>query len=395
MVRKTIPLLLVLAFAGGCATHPKPAKAPVSAGAPLPPMQKALADYRAIASKGGWVTVPDGPKLVKGDTGERVALLRKRLFTTGDLTKGKESNVFDDDLNAAVQRFQVRHGLASPTSSSESRAAGSGMEPDGAVAKETLAALNVPVEERVRQLETGIERRKELGSLGDRYVVVNIPDFRLKVVDKGKPVLGMKVVVGRGKEWQTPLLDSRINYLILNPRWNVPEGIFEKELLRDLRNDPTYLARHNMAVIQTSGDKTGPVDASTIDWNQVNGKNPHLRIVQREGAGNSLGRIKFMFPNPYAVYLHDTPQKKLFARAMRALSHGCVRVENPMELAVYLMKDDPQWTRERIESAIGSGRNRDVPLPSPIDLHIIYLTSWVDDEGQVNFRDDVYGRERL
>ena len=148
-----------------------------------------------------------------------------------------------------------------------------------------------------------------------------------------------------------------------------------------------------MAVIQTSGDKTGAVDASTIDWSQVNGKSPHLRIVQREGAGNSLGRIKFMFPNPYAVYLHDTPQKKLFARNMRALSHGCVRVENPMELAVYLMKDDPQWTRERIESAIASGRNRDVPIPSPIDLHIIYLTSWVDYEGQVNFRNDVYGRE--
>ena len=378
MVRKTIPLLLILTLAGGCAPRTRPAKAPVSTGAPLPPMQKALADYRQIAAKGGWVTVPDGPPLVKGEIGERVALLRKRLSTTDDLTKGKGSDVFDDDLEAAVQRFQVRHGL----------------EPDGTVAKETLAALNVPVEDRIRQLETGIERRKEMGSFGDRYVVVNIPDFRLKVVDNGKPVLGMKVVLGQRKEWQTPLLASRINYLILNPKWNVPDGIFEKELLRDIRNDPTYLARHNMAVIQTSGDKTGAVDASTIDWSQVNGKSPHLRIVQREGAGNSLGRIKFMFPNPYAVYLHDTPQKKLFARNMRALSHGCVRVENPMELAVYLMKDDPQWTRERIESAIASGRNRDVPIPSPIDLHIIYLTSWVDDQGQVNFRNDVYGRER-
>lgn len=373
MGRSIIAILIL--FAAGCAPTPKPARVPTPTGPALSPMAKALADYRVIAAKGGWPSVPSGPKLLRGDVGERVALLRQRLFVTRDLTRGRESDIFDDDLEAAVQRFQLRHGL----------------EPDGSIGKETLEALNVPVEMRIRQLQLGIERQKELSTkLGDRYVAVNIPDFRLNVVDNGRPVLGMKVVVGRRRQWQTPLLSSRIKYLILNPKWNVPAGIFEKELIHNLRKDPTYLSRHNMAVIQTSGERADP---SLIDWTQVSGKNPGLRIVQREGAGNSLGRIKFMFPNPHDVYLHDTPQKKLFARDMRALSHGCVRVEQPMDLAVYLMKDSPEWSRERIESAIASGRNRNVSLPLPIDVHIIYVTAWVDSQGTVNFRNDIYGHD--
>ncbi len=371
---RSLFLLTTLLIAAGCATAPKPAARWREVA--VPSLERALSDYRRIEANGGWPSVPDGPKLLPGDTSERVDAVRKRLVVTGDLARSKSTGDFyDEDLVRAVTRFQERHGL----------------EPDGTIGKETVLAFNVPVYDRIRQIELNIRRREELKRLGDRYLAVNIPDFRLKVVDGGKVVLGMKVVVGQRREWQTPLLSSQITYLILNPKWNVPDGIFAKELIHDLRKDATYLTRHGMKVLQAS---TGTVvDPATIDWNQVSAKGSGYRIVQREGAGNSLGRIKFMFPNPYAVYLHDTPQKKLFGRAMRALSHGCVRVEQPMDLATYLMKDDPEWARERIESAIASGRNRDVPLPSPMPLHIIYLTSWVDDQGVLNFRNDIYGND--
>jgi murein L,D-transpeptidase YcbB/YkuD len=202
----------------------------------------------------------------------------------------------------------------------------------------------------------------------------------------------MKVVVGQRRQWQTPPLDSQIRYLVLNPQWNVPSGIFEKELIHDLRRDPTYLERHHMKVVSTVAN-AGVIDPATIDWSQVNGRNPQMRIVQHEGAGNSLGRIKFLFPNPYDVYLHDTPMKKFFSRNMRALSHGCVRVEHPLDLAELLMDSSPSWGRERIQRAIDSGRNQNIPLSSPVPVHIIYRTAWVDEKGTANFRDDVYGRD--
>lgn len=378
------PLLLIaflfMTLAAGCAGKPPPtrAKAPAPTGGGRPSiigLPKVLQDYQEIAAKGGWPMVPNVDKLEKGAQGEAVSVLRKRLMVTGDLPKGKDGDLYDDAVVEGVQRFQMRHGL----------------EPDGAVGKDTLQALNVPVEERIHQIQVNLARKDSMPEeTANRYVVVNIPDFRLKVIENGKPALGMKVVLGQRKQWQTPLIDSQIKYLILNPKWNVPAGIFAKELIYDLRKDPTYLERHRMKVVSVAGE----VDPATIDWNTVSAKNPQMRIVQREGAGNSLGRIKFMFPNPYDVYLHDTPQKKLFARNMRALSHGCVRVEQPLDLATYLLsKDDGSWTREKIESAINTGRNRDIPLATPIPVHIIYRTAWVDEAGSPNFRNDIYGRD--
>lgn len=376
-----LTLVLALFVAVGCASKPPPThvKAVPAAKPSLTGLQQALQAYREIAAKGGWPSVPRVSKLQKGDAGPAVAALRQRLVVTGDLPKAKkDGEVFDEDVEQALMRFQERHGF----------------DPDGVIGKETLAALNVPVEERIRQLQVALVARERLPKdLGDPAVIVNVPDFRLKVIEGDKKALEMKVVLGQRKEWQTPLLDSQIKYLILNPKWNVPEGIFEKEMIHHLRKNPEYLAKNNMVVLGTVDGKTQTVDAATIDWTQVSAKNPGYRIVQREGAGNSLGRVKFMFPNPYAVYLHDTPQKSFFKRQMRALSHGCVRVERPLDLAEYLMKDDPEWSREKLEKVIASRRNRDVPLPKPVAVHIIYITSWVDEQGRVNFRDDVYGKD--
>jgi murein L,D-transpeptidase YcbB/YkuD len=374
--------ILILSLTHGCAGKPPPtrAKAPEAAVKPsLTGLEQALQVYKDIAAKGGWPSVPPVSKLQKGDAGPAVTALRQRLAVTGDLAKNKkEGEAFDDDVERAVMRFQERHGF----------------DPDGVAGKETLAALNVPAEERVRQLKIGLAARERLpAQLGDPAVIVNVPDYRLKVIDGGRKALEMKVVLGQRRQWQTPLLDSQIKYLILNPKWNVPDGIFEKEMIHHLRKNPEYIAKNNMVVLGNVDGKTQAVDPATIDWTKVSARNPGYRIVQREGAGNSLGRIKFMFPNPYAVYLHDTPQKSFFKRQMRALSHGCVRVERPMDLAEYLLKDDPEWTRERIEKAIASRRNRDVPLPKPVDVHIIYVTTWVDDQGRVNFRDDIYGKD--
>jgi murein L,D-transpeptidase YcbB/YkuD len=376
-----LALAALLLHAAGCASKPPPtrAKAPETVKPSLTGLQQALQVYKDIAAKGGWPTLPPVSKLQKGDTGGTVAVLRRRLVVTGDLAKGKrEGEVFDDDVEKAVMRFQERHGF----------------DPDGVVGKETLLALNVSAEDRVRQLQIGLAARERVPKdLGDPAVIVNVPDYRLKVIEDGNKALEMKVVLGQKRQWQTPLLDSQIKYLIFNPKWNVPDGIFEKEMIHHLRKNPEYLAKNNMVVLGHVDGKTQAVDASTIDWAQVSARNPGYRIVQREGAGNSLGRVKFMFPNPHAVYLHDTPQKSLFKRQMRALSHGCVRVERPMDLATYLLKDDPEWTREMIEKAIASGRNRDVPLPQPVNVHIIYITTWVDDQGRVNFRDDIYGKD--
>lgn len=372
--------LLALVLTHGCVSKPPPTKArvPEAAKPSLTGLQKALSDYKAIAAKGGWAGV-HATKLKKGDSGEAVLELKKRLIVTGDLPKEKgEGTILDDGVEQAVMSFQERHGF----------------DPDGVIGKETLAALNVPVEDRIRQLQVALVARERLpADLGDPAVIVNIPDFRLKVIEGGRTVFGMKVVVGQRKDWQTPLLSSQIKYLIFNPKWNVPPGIFEKELIHHLRKDPEYLAKNNMKVIGIVDGKVQVVDPSTVDWTQVSAKNPGYRIVQAEGDGNSLGRIKFMFPNPDAVYLHDTPQKSFFKRQMRALSHGCVRVERPIDLAEFLMKDDPEWTRDKIQKAIASRKNRDVHLPHPVSVHIIYITAWVDEGGRVNFRNDVYGKD--
>ena len=276
--------------------------------------------------------------------------LREHLVLLGDLRAA------DAPLDSGLRSFQLRHGL----------------EPTGKLDKATRAALAVPLAERVRALELNLERWRWLpSSIGERYLMVNIPDFGLQVVERERPVLAMKVVVGKTVS-QTPVMSDLMTTLVMNPYWNVPESIAANEILPEQAKDPTYLQRHNMEVVTQDGVS---------------------RIRQRPGPGNALGDYKFVFPNHLNVYLHDTPADKLFERNERDFSHGCVRVERPAELAEYVLRGNAEWSTERVEKTLADGREVHVALEQPLPVYIVYFTSWVDEEGRVHFRDDVYGQD--
>ncbi len=338
-------------------------------------LKKALSLYRKLDRNEAWPVIPPGRKLVLGDQGERVRLLRKRLVIAGELPKGDEQDDFDAETEEALKRFQEKNEL----------------EPDGAVGDATLKYLNATVDDRIRTLTVNMERRRWVAdTLGDRHVFVNIPDFHLYAVDGGKTRLSMNVVVGLGREWQTPSLSSQITHLILNPQWHVPTNIIKKELMSKIRANPDYVGKERMKAYYVTENGTEPIDPATFNWTEASPS--QLRLVQKEGAGNALGRIKFMFSNPFDIYLHDTPQQRFFARWMRALSHGCVRVEKPLDLAEFVMENS-EMSREAIERAIARGTNQSVPLKDPIPVHILYWTAWADSDGRVHFRNDVYGKD--
>ena len=334
-------------------------------------LHQALAAYRALQAKGGWPAVPPGPALKTGARGPRVAALRARLAAEGDLpaetapaqegtspsptkTTPPAPDVFDGSVTAAVSHFQQRHGL----------------EVTGKIDEDTLAELNVPVEDRIRQLQVNMERWRWMpATLGERYIVVNVPEFRLDVVEEGKTVLTMPVIVGKDQS-RTPAFSDKMSYIEVNPYWNIPNTIAEAEILPKLGSNPGYLASHNMEYV---GEPA--------------------RLRQLPGGDNPLGKLKFMFPNDFDIYLHDTPAHHLFAKTERSFSHGCIRLEKPFDLAVYLLKDDPKWTPEALQAAIDSGENQQISLSKPLPVHILYWTAWVEPDGTVEFRKDIYDHD--
>jgi L,D-transpeptidase YcbB len=314
--------------------------------------------YRGIVARGGWPVVPDGPFLKSDVRDPRVEALRARMEASGFADEAPEGrDLYDAPLQTAVIAFQERNGL----------------EADGVVGKGTLEVLNVPAEDRLRQIEVNLERWRWMPrALGERYIVVNTAAFVLDVVEDGRTVLPMRVVVGKPAT-KTPMFSGMMTYLVLAPYWNVPSGIAQNEILPKVERDPGYLSRNGYEMTTGAGGR--------------------VSIRQKPGAKNALGRIKFMFPNSFNVYLHDTPSRSLFGRAARAFSHGCIRVEQPVELAEYLLRDNPDWDREKILAAIDQGRERAVILKEPIPVHLVYWTVWVDDAGVVQFREDLYGRD--
>jgi len=344
-------------------------------------LRKALSVYRSLLIRGEWPRVSAARLLRKGSMSDRVAELRRRLAASGDIADDMMggTNVFDTELEEAVMNFQARHGLKA----------------DGVVGRETLNALNVPLKKRIRQIELNMERlRWILGNVEQRSIVVNIANFELYVVENGRTVLSMKVVVGK-PYWDTPVFTSKMTYLIINPSWNVPDSIAGEEILKEIRKDHHYLARENFQVLKGWGSREEEIDSGKIDWSRITAENLPYRFRQKPGPLNPLGRLKFMLPNKFNVYLHDTPAKGLFSSNVRAFSHGCTRIEKPLELAEYLLHDDPTWTREKLLAAIDEGTEKEVNIPRPLNVHFLYLTAWVDEKGVVQFRTDIYGRDKL
>ncbi|MFV2072158.1 MAG: murein L,D-transpeptidase [Thermoanaerobaculales bacterium] len=338
-------------------------------------LRRALVRYRGIMAAGGWPAVPAGPVLKLGSFGPRVATLRNRLSTTGDLTAPNppDPSIFDDRLESGVKSFQARHGI----------------DPDGKVGPRSIEELNIPVSARINQIRASLERmRWVFRDLPEDFLVVDIAGFHAYLFRDGEEIWSTRVQVGKPFH-ATPVFKDSMRFLDFNPTWTIPPGILRNEILPAIRRDPDYLRRNNMSVVTTAGKV---VDPSTIDWPATASKGFPYMIRQEPGPGNALGRVKFMFPNKYMVYLHDTPSKGLFARSERAFSHGCIRTENPFELATLLLGDQG-WDRARIDQVVASKKTTRVNLSEPLTVMLLYWTAEADENGAVFFRKDLYDRD--
>ncbi|MCX6559046.1 MAG: L,D-transpeptidase family protein [Candidatus Aminicenantes bacterium] len=347
-------------------------------------LREALRELTNVVARGGWPPVPIGPSIRPGDSGPRVLALRERLALGGDLAAGSAAagpaaaaDVYDDTVAAAVRRFQTRLGTA----------------PDGVVGQETLASLNVSAEERLTQLKVNLERWRWLPrDFGRRYLMINIPAFHLDLVENGSVTLDMRVVVGSNAA-QTPVFEEMMTTIEVNPVWNVPATIAAKEIVANVKREPGYFRRWGYKLYDGWGAGASEIDPSAVDWNALNESNFRYRVLQAPGPLNSLGRLAFLFPNPWAVYLHDTPQRELFQQSTRSFSHGCIRIAWPLDLAVALLRNDPAWTKESLQAAIDGGANKMLSIPDPLPVYIVYLTAWREPDGAIHFRKDIYGRD--
>jgi murein L,D-transpeptidase YcbB/YkuD len=323
-------------------------------------LQKALGDLNGQKEKGGWPQVPSA---------HDDAALRQRLQASGHL-KG-------DDLPAAIKSFQELNGVP----------------PTGKVDDKTLAALNVPLDWRIKQVAINMQRWRWMpDDLGERHFLVNIPYFHLVARESGKPVMDIRVVVGKPGH-NTPIFSEDMKTVVFSPYWNIPDTIAENETAPAIARDPNYLNKQGIEILRVSSKGTETVDAASVKWDSPDAVRG-LVFRQKPGDSNALGHVKFLFPNPYNVYLHDTPADALFAKPGRAFSHGCVRVEEPETLAKSVLKGYPEWDEEKIFAAMQAGVEKQVRLTKPIPVHIAYFTAWVDDNGGLHFQPDIYGYDK-
>ncbi len=342
-------------------------------------LKDALAAYRRIEAKGAWAIIEKGPALKPGMKGPRVAQVKRRLSITGDFRESSDSDTYDEQLAAAVKSFQRRHGL----------------EEDGAVGADTLVEMNVPAKERIEQIVINLERRRWLAPyLGERYIYVNIADNDLKVVEKGKTIHVARVVVGKPFH-ETPVFSGTMTYIEVNPYWNVPHSIAINELLPKIRQNPAYLPANDYLLLTRMGDNNSAIDPASVNWSTITPQNFPFTLRQRPGAKNALGTMAFMFPNPHNVFIHDTSSRDLFVREGRFFSHGCMRVQFPMKLAILLLArpDAGTWTERKLQSIIDTKQQTRVDLKDPVAVHVTYLTAWADPDGTVQFRKDAYKRD--
>ena len=342
----------------------------------------ALQLYLKLAQEGEGEPLPPLRKTLKpGDTYAGLAALEQRLRRLGDLPPDKvaasNSGVYGEPLVDAVKHFQQRHGLT----------------PDGKIDAATFKQLTIPLAYRVKQLQYTIERFRWLPSgLASPLIAVNIPEFMLRGYENHQAALKMRVIVGKAfRDRQTPVFQDTMEYVIFRPYWNVPTRITHKELIPDLEKKPGYLTKHQYELVDQSGHATMPEEISAETFQQL--RAGELAIRQKPGEQNALGAIKFVFPNHFDVYMHGTPEQKLFSRTRRDFSHGCIRVEDPAALAQWVLRDNPGWTRERIKSAMNAETSMKVNLPKPLKVLILYGTAVVEDNGEVHFFQDIYGQD--
>jgi len=336
-------------------------------------IEQAVAQYSGIVAQGGWPMVPATKKLELGVVDPDVVALRKRLMISGDLSASAGiSESFDTYVDAAVKRFQARHGLPA----------------DGVLGKYSYAAMNVTAPVRLGQLETNLVRLRTMsGDLGPRYVMVNVPAAQIEAVENDRVALRHTAIVGK-IDRQTPILNSAINEIIVNPYWNAPESIVRKDIIPLMRKNPQYLAENAIRILGPDGNE---IDPSTIDWNTEDAAK--FRFRQDPGKINAMASVKINFPNPHATYMHDTPSQGLFNKLMRFDSSGCVRVQNVRDLVTWLLRDTPGWDRQHFEQTIKSGENTPVQLAVPVPVYFTYISAWSTGEGVVHLRDDIYARD--
>ena len=341
-------------------------------------LKDALGRYRRMALEGPWPRLAPGPILKRGDRGPRVLQLRRRLQREGYLDgPAADPTLFDERLERAVREFQRRNGRTV----------------DGLVGRRTRASLNVPLERRIRQIQRNMERWRWLPrELGERYVLVNMAGYRLDYVENGEIRLSMRTVVG-SRYRATPSFADRIRYLELNPEWKVPPRLARDRFLDKLRRDPQWLTRHHMRLYAGWYEGAMELDPRWVDWNAVDDLHFPYKIVQSPGPHNALGRIKFMFPNRFRIYLHDTLERDLFQRPIRTFSGGCIRLERPLALAGLLL--GPDYPPDTLRELIRSNQPLRLDLPRPVPIYLLYWTAWAEDDGPLHFRRDVYGRDRL
>ena len=348
-------------------------------------LRHALSEFRALQKRGGWSTVPAIKKLEPGQRDSlAVPALRRRLMpgeaapATAGVGSSAAPALYDEQLAGAVKAFQDRHGL----------------RPDGIVGEGTVAALNVPVEDRIDQLMLNMERWRWIPKkLGERYVLVNIPEYKLHLVDGGHEVFEMRVIVGKELK-ATPIFSDKMEHIVLAPYWGVPVSIVEEEIKPSMLRNPNFLKSQDMEMLNGFGPKANIIPASSVDWANLTKENWKYVLRQRPGPKNPLGPMKFMFPNENDVYLHGTPNAWLFNKEERGFSHGCVRIEDPRKLALYLLRDQPQWTPEKIDETVAQGKEKWIKLKEQLPVFIVYFTAWAGEDGTVHFRDDVYGHDR-
>ncbi len=340
-------------------------------------LRNGLKHYRGIAENGGWPEIPAGQVLKLGMKDERVLKLREYLIIVGDMPskiKSENDTVYDAEVEIAVKQFQIRHNL----------------NQDGVLGKGTLGVMNVSVEDRINDIRINMERaRWVMHQLPDDFLVVNIAGYNIRRVRNDSIIYYSRVIVGRHFH-ESPIFKGKMRYIVINPTWTLPHSIATKETLPKLQKNPNYLEEKNMIIMDRTGKE---VDPSSIDFNKLSQNNFPYIVRQKAGPHNALGEVKFIFPNEYSVYLHDTPSRSLFANEKRAFSHGCIRLDKKWELLIDLMDEPDVWNMEKINEVLATEKTTRVNLKKPIDIVLLYWTAGADKEDKLYFNKDVYDRD--